>query len=587
MPRKSSGKPFYTIDCETDPFESAEEAIARRKCRICEAGIGQECDADLDDRIKLHPERRREVKSFIWGLYDGQIENYYKFATAHELIDFVKDSDVIIYAHNGGRFDYHYLRDFINSDDILMVISGRMARFKVGAAEFRDSINILVNPLRAFAKEEIDYAKLEADVRHLHRDEIERYLRSDCVNLWNTIKRYFDKYGRALTQAGSSMKYWKKHYKTPMIAQTVAQSAAYRDYYYGGRVQCFAEGVKDTHFSVIDINSAYPYAMKFKHPISPYGDVSDVLPPEGQIEKCFVRLNAIARGCFPWRDETGALYFPDDGKVREYFITGWELVAAFELDAVQVINIIEVHQFALTVDFDAYVMHFYKEREEAKKIGDKAASTFAKLFMNSLYGKFAADPEKYNEYVIASDDTVIKWKKDGYERAHPWGDRHLMTRALPEEKHRYYNVCTAASITGFVRAHLFKAISRCTGVYYCDTDSIAARDISSVNQGDKLGEWKLELECDRYAIAGKKLYAFRAAGNLTTKQKEELDEGEEGFYKTACKGVNLTADKIIRVARGETIIHNPLVPTYSIHTDTPRFTPREVRKTAKDIRIAN
>ncbi len=42
---------------------------------------------------------------------------------------------------------------------------------------------------------------------------------------------------------------------------------ALKPFYYGGRVECFKKGIIEEKFSVIDITSAYPYAMIFKHPI--------------------------------------------------------------------------------------------------------------------------------------------------------------------------------------------------------------------------------------------------------------------------------------------------------------------------------
>lgn len=511
---------------------------------------------------------------FLWGVYDG--ENYHEFQTAAEVVVFLRDKRVIVYAHNGGKFDYHYLRDEINSDDPLMVISGRLAKFKIGEAEFRDSINILVNPLRAFAKEEIDYSKLESDVRAIHREEISRYLRSDCVNLWETISAYNKKFGSSLTQAGASMRYWRKHYKVPLVPQTAAQSEYYRDFYFGGRVQCFTEGNQKENFSVVDINSAYPRAMLEHHPLSPTALEIEHLPgDEKELGPCMIRLDAIAKGCFPLRGERYELYFPDDETtVREYCVTGWELAAALEFDAIKIINIKEIRKFPQVVNFAEYINHFYSERLDAKARGDKVNDVFAKLFMNSLYGKFAANPEKYKEYVITHADTLDRWcnEREGYHDLKAWGDRRLLVRDLPESKHRYYNVATAASITGFVRAELFKAMRRCSGVLYCDTDSIAAREIQQLPMGDQLGQWKLELVCDEYAIAGKKLYAFHGVNN----------KGET-VWKQASKGVKLSPEQIVAVSRGEAITFTPEVPTYSFQRNEPIFISREIKKTVKDI----
>lgn len=553
---------FLTTDAETDPFKAG-----------------------------------RVPKPFIWGLYDGRAEQYDEFATGAKVCEAVQDRKCIVYAHNGGKFDFHYIRDQLNTDDPIMVINGRLAKFKVGEAEFRDSMNVLNEPLRVFAKEEIDYQKLEANVRDQHMDEIRRYLRSDCVNLWNTVDSYFTRYGRTFTQAGASMRYWRKKYGATFIPQTMHQASLYRDYYYGGRVECFEAGYSQKRFEVVDKNSAYPDAMCRKHPIAPEGMVEDYLPPAGEMGTALIRVEGIARGCFPWRnpDDEGSLIFPDDERtIREYCVTGWELEAALELGLFRIFNVREVHKFSQLIDFKEYIGDFYGQRLEAQAKGDKLGDVFNKRWMNGVYGKFAADPEKYAEYIIASDETMAHWhgkcgrgcqmcrrtevkiESDPFIRIASWGDRHLLSRPLPEWKHNYYNVATAASITGYVRAGLLRAMHQCSGVMYCDTDCIAARDVSRLPQGNALGEWKLEGRFDECALAGKKLYAWRYA--------EDTPNGKHkaGEYKTASKGVKLEAPDIIKVAKGGTVIYNPDVPTYYVDKE-PAFVSREIRLTAKKI----
>jgi DNA polymerase type B, organellar and viral len=547
VPRKFKGLPFVTVDAETDPFKPG-----------------------------------RVPQPFIWGVYDGRTGDYEEFETKREVVEYLEDWKGIAYAHNGGKFDWHYLKDEIKSDTPLMVINGRMAKFKIGECEFRDSMNLLVNPLRAFAKETIDYSKLEPDVRHLHMDEIRRYLRSDCVNLWETLQKYFDNYGRGLTQAGAAMRYWTKKYEVPWIPQTMQQAADHRDYYYGGRVECFESGYSRRRFSVVDKNSAYPDAMCRKHPISPEGTETVHLPTAGNFGSALIKVEGVARGCFPWRlvdsqgRRTGQLLFPHDERtIREYSITGWELEAALEADAFKIFKVVSVRRYTQTVDFKDYIHEFFQQRRIAQECGDAMMDVFGKLFMNSLYGGFAIDPTKFEEFVIATDQSAagfIKRDSDPYAKLADWYGRHLLTRPLPEWKHKYRNVATAASITGFVRAELFRAMNKCSGVMYCDTDSIAARDVSALDKGKELGQWKVEMECDEAAIAGKKLYAFRSTG--------AVGKIERGDYKTASKGVRLSAPEIIRVARGEAVTYTPDVPTYSLHK-APEFTSRTIRMTPK------
>ena len=169
------------------------------------------------------------------------------------MLAFIEEHRIkLVYAHNGGRFDYHFLRDSINSDEPVMVINGRMSKFRIGECEFRDSLCIFQQTrLKDFGgKIEIDYAKLEPDVRHLHMDEIRRYLKQDCVLLWEQLNRYFDTYGKSLTQAGACMKFWSKQSGIEPPRQNYETHMRLKPFYYGGRVQCFVEGVRDVNFSV-------------------------------------------------------------------------------------------------------------------------------------------------------------------------------------------------------------------------------------------------------------------------------------------------------------------------------------------------
>jgi hypothetical protein len=567
--RKSRIKSFWVLDVETDPF-----SIERNK--------------------------RDEIpRPFIWGAYHHATQEYIEFADAVAVAEFFRDRNALVYAHNGGRFDYMYLREHLNSDDPLLVISGRISKCRIGSSEFRDSINLLPVSLDTFGgKKKIDYALMEP---HRRCDpnvmsEIKSYLRQDCLTLAENLQAYFDEYGRNLTQASASMRYWCEHFDQESPRQSKSDFDRYKPYYYGGRVQCFVDGVKSQNFSMMDINSAYPNAMKQRHMFSTQGVLRQHLPPGDQLFQCLIKLDCSSRGVFPWRDEEGALYFPDDEggrrkRTREYCVTGWEFLTALATDNISHIHIKEIHYFPETVCFEDYVNYFYEKRLDAKARKNIAQDVFCRLFMNSLYGKFGQDPDNHRDYVIASDDSIAVWKAKGYKDYKAWDDRYLL-RADKNELHeddprrRYYNVATAASITGFVRAQLYRAANECSGLIYCDTDSIAARDTSALKQGDGLGEWKKELDCDFYAIGGKKLYAMRDIKRdwlLAEAEKSRIYPGFEGWYKTACKGVDLTPDQIIQVAQGETIEYMPDVPTYSITREIPRYINRNVMKTFKDI----
>ncbi len=540
---------FWVLDSETDPFKY-----------------------------------QRIPKPFIWGVYTG--EDYFEFETAGQMIDFLRDKDIVIYAHNGGGFDYHFIKDYFEPGEML-VINGRLSKFKIGLCEFRDSYNIIPTSLDKFYKTKIDYSKFESHCREKYMGEIRRYLKSDCINLYEMVKRFREDYGIYITQASAAMSIWSK-----MSGRSSPKSSAtfydeIHPYYYGGRVQCFEAGDFTGKFQSYDINSAYPYAMLHEHPIAIDGGQCMGLPKNMAMGPCFFEVTCLSEGAFPYRAKDNSLYFPDwrvEGAVlRKYFVSGWELKAAIDTNTIKNITIGLCHYFNEVTHFKMYVDRFWEQKFIAKEtiklhprnMDAKAKLNSSKLFLTSLYGKFGANPRTYEKSVFhlnSEEDyreplltgvSVDNYGK-GFFTYHPSEDPNM----------RFYNLATAASITGFVRAHLWRHILKANGPVYCDTDSITARSFSGFDLGSGIGQWEKEGEYDRIVIGGKKLYAMHHAG----------EDQQDKHWKKASKGVKITAKQIIQIAAGDTVTYYPIAPTFSIKRTEPIFTPRQVRITARDIR---
>lgn len=528
----SRQKPFAVIDAETDPF--------------------------LFDRVP---------KPFIWGYYDG--DQYLEFNNTEKLIRFLCFQKIVVYAHNGGKFDFHFLLDYLMAYDDVMVINGRISCFEIGLCEFRDSINILPVSLATWNKQDIDYKIMEKENRNKPENKkiISDYLKSDCVNTYEFISAFETKYGRHLTQAGAAMKIWQKQTDIQIANKNKNYYDLFEPYYYGGRVQCFQHGKIDKPFAVADINSAYPSAMLEQHPISMEYDYQPG-PPVTIKGHAFFDVEGIAKGCFPFRGKD-SLFFPDDNIKRHYTITGWELLTALKTDTIKDYKILGHYEHNEIIDFSDYILPLYQERLEAKQNGDKANDIFSKLLMNSLYGKFGSNPDNYKKFEIHPSSDMGELTEP-FEFAGFIGPWILAQRKLEPDECCYYNVATSASITGYVRAQLWENVQRCDGLLYCDTDSLAAHNIDGLDLGDKLGQWGIEGKFERAYIGGRKLYAF---------------EDNTGDWKTASKGVNLDPEQIIKIVNGEETTHYPMTPTFSVK-QKPRFTPRRIKYTA-DKRLEN
>ena len=522
----------------------------------------------------------RVPEPFIWGYYDG--ENYEQFDNAIDLVVFLYTRDEIVYAHNGGKFDYHFLLDFIDPYSDVMIISGRIAKFCIGDCEFRDSLNIIPTALSAFEKDDFDYSLMEKELREIpeNRKKIERYLYSDCINLYNYVMKFIDKFGINLTVAGTALKEWQKiSGLKPPNDENGELYARFKKYYYGGRCQAFRTGIIDREFSMVDINSAYPYAMLRKHP---YSTKFISLSEEefcrlGEDEKgpCLVSVRCLSFGALPVRNLDNSLSYPDDNVLRVYHVTGWELLAGLETKTIKNPEIIACYSSVELQDFSCYMNRFYNERLLAKKNGDKAESIFCKLMMNSLYGKFSTNPSKYKKYKVIDPAILEEEYYHDYEKSESWlyagpfGSNCLVAKNLDDYEKNFYNIATAASITGFVRGFLWRAMCACDDLIYCDTDSIAAEVVGGVPNGfgDNLGQWSVDGEFSGGGCGGRKMYAFRRKS------------GGVG-YKTACKGANLSAKKILEVASGKTVTYKPDFPTFTIHKE-PYFQDRKIKMTKR------
>lgn len=542
--KRAPARPIAAIDCETDPFL-----------------------------------RLRHPRPFLWGFYDG--ERYREFTKTKDLVDFLRPQKLCVYAHNGGKFDYQYLVEWLEPYSEILIINSRLAKFSIGECEFRDSWNILPEKLAKFnidghKKKEIDYAKLEKNVREKHMPEIKRYLREDCVVLYKAVAAFRETYGDSLTIAGAAMKVWKGMSDVECPESDAKFYHFLKDCYYGGRVQCFEGGLIEEPFVFCDINSAYPFAMLHDHPISTTYDTVRPSVDDPIINQSLYCVRAISRGAFPWRaTHESALEFPCDEEIRTYHVTGWELSAGMDTKTVDVESIVYRADFSRNIDFKKYIMDFYERKKKAEP--GSTEYIFAKLFMNSLYGKFAACPEHYCNYGLVPTEYREPAEKDSKlklgRNVGPWswvGDLgHLAVMAgrepIKKEKgkrnpnnathSKYFNVATAASITGCVRARLWRdicAIRKGGGrMLYCDTDSLAFTYPNvelPLRISKDIGDWSLVGHGMKGGIAGKKLYAFRM---------------ENGTWKTASKGVRMDADEIMAIAGGATLSYMNPVPVFS------------------------
>ncbi len=591
----------------------------------------------------------RIPESFAAGYYDGT--TYTKFwgeNCRHDLAKFLMNKNVTVYAHNGGRFDFFYLIEYLNlSDDPeknseFKLINGRIASAKLGLCELRDSYLIYPLPLASYKKDKIDYKIMEHDQRDKPHNKkiILGYLESDCKYLYDIVTNFTIRFGKKLTVAGTAFAELRKTGYDTQIKTSKQYDSLFRQFYFGGRTEVIKSGITNGPMIYIDINSAYPYAMLDEHPHGAKyyyysGDIlKQKLPKKNEIY--FAKIIAISNGCLPFRSSDNSIQYYRDNVPREYNTSSFEITAGIETNTLKILHIVYVLIHEQTKNFKPYIEKFYKEKNDAKENANDLQEKFSKLMLNSAYGKFGQSGEKYKSYYLyeTGDNPLTDAQRQFAKMLDMTAGEYLTNPTTletnsglgwemlgevpngyniwskPDPVDTFYNVATAASVTAWVRAYLWRAICESTNPIYCDTDSLMCEK-SGAKIGKKLGEWKIEAVCnDKIYIGGKKLYTFIETLNpeklklnqkTKTKQTKKLKQTQIKNQKKyhcfgknfrAHKGVKFSHDQIVKIVENSEQIKwfNP-APSFSIrfgvypHNDqNPNknaFITRTIKKTSK------
>lgn len=129
--------------------------------------------------------------------------------------------------------------------------------------------------------------------------------------------------------------------------------------------------------------------------------------------------------------------------------------------------------------FSTFCKYWYKQKKEARKLGDITAEWFAKLMLNSLYGKFGQFDSVYENFeYVEEDDKLVKANSEKY------------TDSMWDA-----DLAVASYITAYGRVKLANDINEIglDRFCYCDTDSLhVLGEAKELDVGLELGQWKLE-----------------------------------------------------------------------------------------------
>lgn len=484
------------------------------------------------------------------------------------------DCKFLVYVHNGGRFDFNYMWDYV--EDPVTILGGRLVEFEFAGHVFRDSFAILPLGLDEFGtKRVVDYANFEAEVRESHRDEIEQYVAQDCRELLAAVQSFrnrFEGEGREwlpLSMGSLALREFSNRHAWARASKV--SDTLMRPYYFGGRTQCFAGGVLEGPWLVVDINSHYGHAMaSYAHPNT------DALVEMARVPRTagpwFARVLADNNQALPWRDpENGEIHF--DISHGEFNACGHELIPAIEAGLVRVHEWREIWKPVSTARFDHFVEDWMDEKITAERNGDRLGRQLAKLIIASVSGKLGQDPRRFSEWTILRDprrDEAMEaagWVAQSVVRNDPQDWIELWAKPAPVQSHSFVNVVMAASILSASRQIMLAALPLADDPIYCDTDSIICRAFHGDIDPVQLGAWKIEAAAEFIAIAGRKTYC------LYNKRGRKIEP-----VKWASKGETLSPEEIIHMARGGLVDKVNAAPRFSLR-GAPAFQKRTYRRT--------
>jgi DNA polymerase type B, organellar and viral len=476
----------------------------------------------------VHLDLRGEIERESWRYFTKRAElcEWLRDMAVFRKKIFLVGTNVFFDLQASGFFKYFTLwgwsLDFVYEKGHTYILKIKTNGAQITAVSTTNYLDASVKSLGAM----IGMAKLEVDFASTSEDDLCIYCQRDCEITLEAFLRYLrfvisQRMGRfALTRASQSMAAFRHRFMAIKIYRHSDQTILDLEEraYFGGRTEAFQLGdIQGGPFMDLDINSMYPYVMKTrKMPIKAKDyfsklskvDLIDMLKGYGVI--AHVTLSTLSP-IYPLRSGLKIL-FPV-GTFDTYLCTE-SLKIACERGHISRVHAAAVYEMG--DPFVDYIDHFYAMRQAAKLHGDKVMDSFAKLFMNSLYGKFAQK--------TAIELENITYPCDEYSKLDIFDpltmqmvtivqllNRRIVTRGSQTSASSV--VAIPAHVTDYGRCLLWSIIES-TGegtVLYCDTDSVKIRQKDLWRVGypidqTRIGRLKVEGSYDTLSIYGAKDY---------------------------------------------------------------------------------
>ena len=405
---------------------------------------------------------------------------------------------------------------------------------------FLDSAKLFPDTIKNLAKSfnfevqkgEMDYNIVRYEHHKLTNDE-EKYLVNDVVILRKVMEIAKQNNMNKMTIASNALEYYKnmlgeKELGFKEVFPPISdEEYAFIEKAYKGGCSMLKNSMRNkiTRTNVYDVNNMYGNILD-KAPL-PFGKPVYFKGKYKKVDKYPLYIQhiscefSIKENCPPCIQVKDNVEFIANEWVEyslfevDLYLTNLDLELLFENYNVYNLKYIDGYMF-MSFDklFTEYIQHWYKIKVEGNSVERK----IAKLYNNSLYGKFGTKPLKENVYFKLDENGVLT------------RDKTITTKC----KTIYLPV--AAFVTAYGRHQIITNIKKVWDKFiYCDTDSIHLTEETDKIPIDqkKLGYFKLEAQgIGRYIK--QKTYII----NLDEKWWETDEEGHTKKQKLVCAGLN-------------------------------------------------
>ncbi len=470
------------------------------------------------------------MKPYAVGIYNGK---KYKSFFSSDYDDILKefinylykecDDKIIIYGHNGGKFDIYLLINKLIEHKYIIIqnlldkngrIINLITKYKNKTIIFRDTYCFINSSLEAACKDfktktkkkvdDVDHDLINinnCDTKRV-KEEVYEYLKNDCVSLFEVIESFnkvlndnFDiDIREVLTNAAISRKVYSKYYnseETPIYTFDEDKYHKFVDYYLGGRNECLrrlGEIIKKLYY--YDFTSLYPYVMyKYSYP---YGIMQSIVTNKFDKEKFgFYKVNvnhtkeAIKNKELPFLG-----IFKENKLIFPYFETPQEIILTSEE-----IKYIKEHKLGYEIQIKKFyyyekhgkIFHYiveklYKLKQHAEKNDLEVLRNTVKIIINSLYGFWGT--KLFREQISITKNKseckniadLLNYLASGNLIDHKEINNYNIFKYKDTIEPEFANIGLAMYITSYSRMELYTLMTNIQKkggkVYYCDTDSV-------------------------------------------------------------------------------------------------------------------